>query len=67
MSTRATIIYKPENGVHIYSEMNDYDNIYIEVVRDGVTVTCVLMPMSEWKARGLPTTYQREIPPRRKP
>lgn len=58
MSTRASVIYNEKNGVHIYMEMNDNNNIYLEVEKEGVEIICKLMSFDEWVAMGLPTKYE---------
>ena len=57
MSTRASIIYNEITGVHIYIEMNDNNNIYLEVEKEGVEIICKLMSFADWKAAGFPTKY----------
>ena len=57
MSTRSSIIYSEKNGVHIYMEMNDNNNIYLEVEKEGVEIICKLMSCDEWVAMGLPNKY----------
>jgi len=52
MSTRATIIYNEENGVHIYQDLLD-GQVYLEIDREGSWLIVRLMTVKEWLALGL--------------
>jgi hypothetical protein len=56
MSTRASIIYDEETGLHIYEEMLDH-NVHLEIEKEGIEVNVVLMSLEAWGALGLPLYY----------
>lgn len=63
MSTRASIIYKPERGIHIYEELLD-GTVCLEAERDGSTINVLLMKVDEWIDLGLPTRPNKGHNPR---
>jgi hypothetical protein len=56
MSTRASIIYDSELGIHFYQEMLD-DNVCLEINRNGINIIVELMPMDKWLKLGLPNLH----------
>lgn len=55
MSTRSTIYYDAENKFHIYQELIENGDVYIEIWRGGVNIGFRLMSWSDWIAAGFPT------------
>lgn len=53
MSTKASLIYDNEKGLHIYQELLD-NTVHVEVERAGMFVDVEIMSFPEWVSLGLP-------------